>query len=712
MTTTNYMEVSCRIEKLAMEMVFTQPGKDDGLLPINSLLSEIEDSFSTQPVPEPIAQAVGLARKWVDAALEEGFFSTDCLARLSTWNQWMQRALQTSAELPLPPFPPIFTVVASTQVPNPAPETLPSVEPLPVSLDLAENADLLREFIGEAREHLQEIEMGVLSLEDKPKDEHTLHSIFRGFHSLKGGSGFLNLGPMNRLAHELESLLELARQHKLDITSDHIDVILAGADALKKFMAAVERQVEGSEPPHPISMPIAALVARITDVVQGGSGEPDQESGSATSSSSQITPETNSELPSPEPHPEKRNDAAAEQEAAEQRSIRGSVKVDTGKLDSLIDLVGEMVVAQAQVLEDPALAKLESQQLARNLSHLRRISNDLQRISMSLRMVPIRSTFHKMTRLVRDLSAKAGKLVELRLSGEETELDRNIIEELSDPLVHMIRNSVDHGIEKPEVRVARGKPARGEIRLRARHEGGNVVIEITDDGAGINAERVLAKARERGIIEPNAELTEKEIFALLFAPGFSTAESITDISGRGVGMDVVKRNVDKLRGKIEIESVPQRGSTFTIYLPLTLAIIDGLLVSVGRERFILPTLSVRESFRPTADMISSVCGRGEMVTVRGQIRPLLRLHQYFNLQPDTTDPTQAIVIVVQSEGQDRCLLVDRLLAKQEVVIKGLGETFKNSRGLTGAAILGDGRVGLILDVNSLVALKDSASLQE
>jgi two-component system chemotaxis sensor kinase CheA len=369
-----------------------------------------------------------------------------------------------------------------------------------------------------------------------------------------------------------------------------------------------------------------------------------------------------------------------------------------------------MVIAQAQVSQDPSLAQVQSQQLVRNLAQLRRITNDLQRTSMSLRMVPIRATFQKMTRLVRDLSPKAGKLVELRLHGEETELDRNIIEELSDPLVHMIRNAMDHGIERPEVRVEKGKPARGQITLRAFHEGGNVVIEIKDDGAGLNTARILAKAVERGIIAEGQQLSEKEIFGLIFAPGFSTAETVTDISGRGVGMDVVRRNIDKLRGKIDIQSTLGKGSTFSIYLPLTLAIIDGLLVSVGAERFILPTLSVRESFRPSADMLSSIQGRGEMVTVRGQIQPLLRLHEFFGLEPENTDPAKAIIVVVESEGQNRCLLVDRLLGKQEVVIKGLGQTFKQSRGLTGAAIMGDGRVALILDVNSLVRLREHKSL--
>jgi len=704
MITNNHLEIASLVEKLAMEMVFTQAAHDDGLLPINSLLGEIEETLPAHPVPDPIAKAIALARSWIDAALEEGNFSEDCLNRLSAWHPWMRTALHTAPDEKLPPFPSIFADDATRSEAKPSqPAAAPAKAEEAVTLSLAENAELLREFVGEAREHLQEIEMGVLSLEDKPQDEHTLHSIFRGFHSLKGGSGFLNLAPINRLAHELESLLELARQHKLVINSDHIDVILAGADALKRFMGAVEAQVSGAESLKPIQMPVADLLARITDVMYGGHETPVARSASVAAAAT---------APNAAAPAEKAAEAVPAPGSSEPRAVGGSVKVDTAKLDSLIDLVGEMVVAQAQVLEDPALAQVKSQQLARNLGQLRRITNDLQRISMSLRMVPIRSTLQKMTRLVRDLSSKAGKLVELRLSGEETELDRNIIEELSDPLVHMIRNAVDHGIEKPETRVAHGKPARGEIRLRAFHEGGNVVIEVKDDGAGINQERVLAKARDRGLIAPDAVLSEKEIYALLFAPGFSTAETVTDISGRGVGMDVVHRNIEKLRGKIEIQSVMGQGSTFTISLPLTLAIIDGLLVSVGRERFILPTLSVRESFRPTADMISSVRGRGEMVTVRGQIRPLLRLHEYFSLEPENTDPTQAIVIVVQSEGQDRCLLVDRLLAKQEVVIKGLGETFKNSHGLTGAAILGDGRVGLILDVNSLVSLRKTVTLQE
>ena len=385
------------------------------------------------------------------------------------------------------------------------------------------------------------------------------------------------------------------------------------------------------------------------------------------------------------------------------------VKVDTLKLDSLVDLVGEMVIAQSLIAQDKDLASLQSQKLARNLAQLGRITNDLQRTAMSMRMVPIRATFQKMTRLVRDTVARIGKQAELVLEGEDTELDRTIVEEISDPLIHMVRNSVDHGIEMPDVRVANGKPASGTVVLRAFHRSGSIVIEIRDDGAGLNKERLVAKAIEKGIIKPGEQLSEKEIFNLIFAPGFSTAAVVTDISGRGVGMDVVRKNIDKLRGKIDITSTLGHGSVFTISLPLTLAIIDGLVVSVGGERYILPTLSVRESFRPTADMLSTVHERGEMVNVRGRLSPLLRLYEHFDVIPESKNPTESIiVVVVESDGADRCVQVDQLLGKQEVVIKNLGETFKRNPSLAGGAILGDGRVGLILDVNSLVQLKTDA----
>jgi two-component system, chemotaxis family, sensor kinase CheA len=385
-------------------------------------------------------------------------------------------------------------------------------------------------------------------------------------------------------------------------------------------------------------------------------------------------------------------------------SAAGFVKVDTQKLDSLVDLIGELVISQSIVVQDPHVRDAQSQQLTRSLVQLRRITNELQRTVMSLRMVPIRATFQKMTRLVRDLAAHQQKQIHLTLSGEDTELDRNLIEAITDPLVHMVRNAADHGIERPDVRAAAGKPPLGTIHLRAFHQGASIVIQIEDDGNGLDKERLIAKAIERGLVNAGGTLSTEDAYNLIFAPGFSTAEIVSDISGRGVGMDVVRRNIEKLRGKIDIASTPGKGTTFTIYLPLTLAIIDGTIVSVGGERFIIPTLSVRESFRPRADMISTVHQRGEMINLRGRLSPLLRLYQYFDLKPRVSDPTQSIVVAVESGNQTRCLMVDELLGMQEVVIKSLGEAIQKHRAVSGGVILSDGRVALILDTDELVRL--------
>jgi two-component system chemotaxis sensor kinase CheA len=415
----------------------------------------------------------------------------------------------------------------------------------------------------------------------------------------------------------------------------------------------------------------------------------------------------------PHPQPEAGaviRDAAKPAEAQQvdhkpRAAAAGIVRVDTLKLDGLIDLVGELVIAQSMVVQSPEVRDVASVHLSRCLGQLRGITSDLQRTAMSLRMVPIRNTFQKMARLVRDLGVQQGKDIQLILEGEDTELDRNIVEELGDPLVHMIRNSADHGIESQAERLAVGKPAAGTITLRAFHRGGFIVIEIQDDGRGLNPDRIRMKAVERGLVKPDDNIDERAIFDLIFAPGFSTAEKITDLSGRGVGMDVVRRNIERMRGKIEIESAIGRGTTFTISLPLTLAIIEGLLVGVGDQRYVIPTLSVRESFRPLPSMVTKVQGRGEMVSVRGRLTPVLRLGEHLNTAAAATDLSAGILVVVESGQDSRCLFVDELIGKQEVVIKSLGDMFHQQTNFAGAAILGDGRVGLILDVNALVKLK-------
>jgi two-component system chemotaxis sensor kinase CheA len=379
-----------------------------------------------------------------------------------------------------------------------------------------------------------------------------------------------------------------------------------------------------------------------------------------------------------------------------------AVKVDTGKLDYLVDMAGELVIAQSMVLHDPDLAGLKSPRLQRNLAQLSRITAELQKTSMSMRLVPIGQLFQRVARQVRDLARKMGKPAELDISGEDTEIDRTIVEELADPLMHMVRNSLDHGIEDPEARAEAGKNPVARIGLRACHQAGHIVIEISDDGRGLNAERILSKAMEKGLVGNPEHLSENDVFHLIFEPGFSTAAQVTDVSGRGVGMDVVRKQIQKLRGHVEIQSREGLGATFTLKVPLTLAIIDGLVVGVGAERYIVPLFAVREMFRPTPEAIFTVQNRGEMVMVRENLLAVVRLYRKFGVKPHSEDPCQALLIVAEGEGHRFCLMVDQLIGKQEAVIKSLGETFKKISGITGGAILGDGRVALILDLAGLI----------
>jgi two-component system chemotaxis sensor kinase CheA len=328
---------------------------------------------------------------------------------------------------------------------------------------------------------------------------------------------------------------------------------------------------------------------------------------------------------------------------------------------------------------------------------------------MRMRMVPVRGAFQKMARLVRDLSRKTGKDIVLEQAGEDTEMDRSMVERIEDPLVHLVRNSIDHGIESAADRLAAGKPGRAVIKLSAYHEGGSIVVELSDDGRGLDRERILAKAREKGLVEDGKDLTDAEVHALIFLPGFSTAAKVTEISGRGVGMDVVKRNIEGMRGRVSVTSRPGQGTTFRMVLPLTLAIIDGMLVAAGPEKYIIPSLSIVESLRPAEETISRAAGRGEIINVRGEILPLLRLHRLLQMEGEERPVVESHVVVVEGLGRKVGLVVDDVLTQQQVVIKPLGNGIGDTDFLSGAAILSDGRVGLILNVDRLAVLASQGS---
>jgi len=590
---------------------------------------------------------------------------------------------------------------AASEPAEPAAGEPAQVAPAPPPNPLAADPELVGDFVTESREHLAAIESRMLALEQNPGDMEALHSVFRGFHTMKGLAGFLEFGDIREVAHEVETLLAMVRDSGLAITPAVVDVVLGSADYLKQAVSGVEATLTGAS-----AQPAgdrSDLLVRIRGAM-AGAGEPPVPRPQPAAARPAPPPDA----PAPAAPAADAPPAAAAAASAPTKETRtakpadgSSVRVETGRLDYLMDMVGEMVIAQSLVRHNSSLAALQDARLQRDLAQLTRITSEVQRTAMSMRMIPIGQLFQRTARLVRDLSRKSGKLVELETKGEDTQLDKTIAEELADPMLHMVRNAVDHGVEPPGSRAAAGKSPAAHVRLAAYHQGGKIVVEISDDGRGLDREKILKKAHQNGLIPEGAQLTQNEIFHLIFEPGFSTADQITDISGRGVGMDVVRRHVQKLRGRIDIESTPGQGTTFYLKLPLTLAIIEGLIVVVGDQRYIVPLFAVQEMFRPTPETLSTVQGREEMALVRGRLLPMVRLHRRFGVRPRSEDPCAGVLVVAECEGRPFAVLVDELAGKQEVVIKSLGETLKNIAGIAGGAILGDGRVGLILDMEGV-----------
>jgi two-component system chemotaxis sensor kinase CheA len=391
--------------------------------------------------------------------------------------------------------------------------------------------------------------------------------------------------------------------------------------------------------------------------------------------------------------------AAAEKPAV---AAETSIRVGVEKVDQLINLVGELVITQAMLAQtassfDPVL----NERLFSGLSQLQRNARDLQEAAMSIRMMPMDYVFNRFPRLVRDLANKLGKQVELSTFGKSTELDKGLIERIIDPLTHLVRNSLDHGIELPEARVAAGKDATGQLLLSAAHQGGNIVIEVSDDGQGLNRDKILKKARERGL-PVSDNMTDDEINLLIFAPGFSTADQVTDVSGRGVGMDVVKQNIQSMGGYVEIQSQRGKGTTIRIVLPLTLAILDGMSVKTGDEVFILPLSCVAESLQPRPEDIKAVPGGGRLLKVREEYLTLVPLFERFRIEPSIPNPSEGIVVILDAEGRKIALQIDELVGQQQVVIKNLETNYRKVPGISGATILGDGSVALIIDVSALM----------
>lgn len=581
-----------------------------------------------------------------------------------------------------------------------------------------EMVELFADFVAESLEGLDRAEAILLAAEQAATDSEQVNALFRVFHSIKGVSGFLSVAEVTWLAHVTEALLDQVRLEKLELTGEALDAVFDSSATMRRTLEAL-RVTVAQGLPDPSNPALPALIARLEraskkPVVTATGGDDPLGAPETSTTRDQRNPKTKAppaSISSNLGQNEKDVDAPASdthlQTAAvhvetNTTRIRDTVKVDLERVDSIVELVGELIIVESMVVNSPELGDVSTAKLRNYLSQMTKISRDLQNATMRMRMVPVSGVFRKMARLVRDLSRKTGKMVQMVQSGEATEMDRSMVERIEDPLVHMIRNAIDHAVEPPDERRALNKSATATLHLSASHEGGSVAIELTDDGRGLPRDRILKKARERGLIHDSGDtLSDQEVFALIFVPGFSTANQVTEISGRGVGMDVVKRSVEDMRGRVLVDSSLGKFTTFKLILPLTLAIIDGMLVSAGDERYIIPSLSIVESLQPTREMVHALGDGTELLRVRGEILPLLRLGTLFNIQSAPLPAEQVRCVILESAGRKLGLLVDEILAQQQVVIKPLGEGLGNLELLAGAAILPDGRVGLILNVDRL-----------
>lgn len=590
-----------------------------------------------------------------------------------------------------------------------------------------EDDELVVEFLSEIDEHLSAVDQVLIDAEQSGIDAERINRLFRAFHTLKGVASFLRLQQIIDLTHATETMLDRIRSGQSIPIACAIDLVFDATTLLRKLAQFIQECLT-QRCDLKLHDGIAPLLQRLKEATEGNVEHcqqtiaralPGEKLGEILVRQGVIDDATvqevldaqklsgnrvGQELVNVANVPAKavahalRAQRTSNETTAKMKEV---VKVDLERVDMLVEAIGELVIVESMVSNAPEIRRLPPH-LRNYLGQFAKITRELQELGMCMRMVPVRAEFQKMARMTRDLARRSNKVVRMEFTGEGTEMDRVMVEQLADPLVHLIRNAVDHGIEPAEERRAAGKPEAGVVRLSACHEGGNIIIEISDDGRGINRERVLAKAIAQGIIDKNASLSETQIFDLIFAPGFSTAQQVTEISGRGVGMDVVKRNIEAVRGRIMTTSVPGKGTNFRLVLPLTLAIIDGMVIRCGDERFILPTLNIIESLQPTQEMLFSFSGAQEHILVRNQTLPLIRLNRLLDVRDGETDPTKALVIIIESLRSQVALLVDEVVMKQQVVIKTLNHELDSSRIFAGAAILSNGRVGLIINVESLI----------
>jgi two-component system chemotaxis sensor kinase CheA len=572
--------------------------------------------------------------------------------------------------------------------------------------------DMVRQFVVESREMLDELEQDLLVLEKEPDNLEVTHSAFRAMHSLKGNAGFSNYKDINLICHRAETFLDLVRNGSVKADSRQISTILQVLDFIR---AAVDQLDKGKAP---IIAGRVGLIDLMDEVF--GSDGPDEKPEEEATPSERI-PKSDAEPAhaAPEKTPAEESVKAGStadtkptrqvkterKQTESKKSGNEVIRVDVDKLNKLMDLVGEIVIAESMVSQHPAIRYEELEGFEKSVSYLQKNVRELQELATSMRMIPLSGVFGKMRRLVRDISDRSKKPVELAVVGGDTEVDRSVIEHISDPLVHILRNAVDHGIEPADVRRQNNKPLTGNIHLEAKQVGGEIWILIRDDGGGLNREKILKKAIEKGLVsEMENELPDEKVWALIFQPGFSTASKVTDISGRGVGLDVVVRNLEKIRGRVDIRSTTGTGTTMTLKIPLTTAIVDGMLMRVEDSLYAIPTLDIKESLQVHSDRVVELMDGQELIKLRNSMVPVLRLQELHNIAMESKRLEDGIVVVTEKGGSMVGFLIDEIIGQQQLVVKALPRYSGNIRGVSGCAVLGNGEICLILDLANLVKL--------
>jgi two-component system chemotaxis sensor kinase CheA len=661
-----------------------------------------------ETVSKPLEEALELVVKVQEGNEEKEWFSTVSAKTEEAINAESQAEWEESTADAAPE--PVVEEVkeAPSKAEAPVEEEAPSVEE---QTQVAEVEDsevflvpedieigMVGEFITECSELIEMAESALLDLEERPDDDELINTVFRAFHTIKGTSAFMGLDPISEFTHSVETFLSMVRDGDLKFDRAGADISLESIDIINKLLAIVEHAEPGD--PLPTTEQYSSMLRVLHDVsdeevepAEALEKERDGKVVTEFTETDEVSEESEADASA------KADTDADSTEKASKSDSESSVRVSVSRLDRLIDMVGELVIAHSVVAQDKAIPK--DSELQKKVNHATKILRELQDTSLTLRMVPLKATFHKMNRLVRDLSRKAGKRVRFQTYGEDTEIDRNMVDIINEPLIHMLRNSLDHGIEDADERKGTDKDDTATIFLRASQEGGKVVIEIEDDGRGIDKDKIFNKAVEKGLIDPDKKLTEKEIYGLIFLPGFSSAEKVTDLSGRGVGMDVVRRSIEQLQGKVEVSSELGKGTTITIELPFTLAITDGMLVRVAGERFIVPTINIDMTFRAEEHDLFTVMGDSEQVNFRGKSVPVIRLHRLFDIEGANESLLEGTMLVIKNNNSRYALLVDEVIGQQQLVGKSINMIGKTEH-ISGGAILGDGRVGLILDTAALM----------